>query len=217
MDRQVGKKWDSLSSKFAEYKSKEGTISYLKSVSFIDSAYKLTENLEIEGVLKDEIPIAYNNLLVNLVSGMEIYFRETIIQSSSWNEDGLNKLLQENIKLSEAYKIFNQGQITREYIIAQHFSFKNFDSISSVFSNLLGRDFNNFVEDYKFKLPNSNSLKEMFPNWRRDIVTIYNLRNNFVHECEVHSFDKETLRYYYYLSAFWIYYCDISLRSLNIM
>lgn len=150
---------------------------------------------------KDKLDLAYNNYLVNLVSALEIFYKH-IILSTNWEEEGYNKLLKEKVTLAESFELFGREKVTRQYIITEYFSFQNFLSISHTFDSLTGKQFYNELEQVsQIFFANTKKgvsqndqitlvLKTKYPQWRKTIMELYQVRNKFIHEGIIEGFSK---------------------------
>lgn len=182
-----------ITAKFKTHQTKnETSVPFAKYLEVNDGAAALL--MDTNEILKPEsLRLVFNNYFVNLVTSVEVYFREAVIAGNRWNVEGYENLLKEKIPLSEAYNLFGAEKVTRQYIIAHTSSFKNFDSIGHVFTNLIGVDFYKEIEKLGGIFDDASgiwipeNLVKARPNWRKDIVKLYELRNQFVHEGIMHD------------------------------
>jgi len=171
------------------------------STHLLTNAFELAFTTYNNPVLSKEVKaIAVHNLLINTVTSLEVFFKHMIIQIKNWDVEGYKTLLSDKITLSEAFDLFHNNQVTREYLIAHYHKFQNFDTIGGIFSKLIGnKDFYKEVErhrvdliDYKGERRNYIFM-EIYPDWRELISNIYQARNAFVHEIEYHAYIKNRL------------------------
>ena len=138
------KKFDinSLKERFKRLKDKNTPLSahtkfekeVLLSYQLVHETSKIPET-EIE--CKNLFRISKENLIVNLISQLEIYLKGIIVENSNWNEEGYSFLLKEyKISLDDAFSTFSKHSVTREFIIASQFSLQSIENIDSVFSKL---------------------------------------------------------------------------------
>lgn len=138
--------------------------------------------------------IVVSNFIVNCVSALEMYFKNTILQNARWHNPGLTSLLKEKITLGEAYEMFGQEKISREYIVSHYFSLQNFESISGIFSKLTNSDFFKEVENFKVDWNGKTlTLLEEFPDWRSEIIQLYDVRNRYVHDNVIERLSKRDI------------------------
>lgn len=144
---------------------------------------------------------ASKNFVINLVSAIEIFCKEMIIDKhGKWNELGLTILLDEKdkVKLSEIFEIIKIGELKKEHIILKFHLFENIHVINKVFSLLTGEYKNNgnansdfrFLENLQqLKINDTNNalaetiLKEM-PDWWENLNNLFETRHQIVHEDE---------------------------------
>lgn len=138
--------------------------------------------------------IVVSNFIVNCISALEMYFKNIILQNARWHNPGLTSLLKEKITLGEAYEMFGQEKISREYIVSHYFSLQNFESISAIFSKLTDADFFKEVENFKVDWSGQfSTLLEEFPDWRSDIIKLYDVRNKYVHDNLIERLSKRDI------------------------
>src|SRR5690348_15466578 len=94
----------------------------------------------VEDTKKDQLRnVARANALTNLVSAIEVYFRDLIVENNSiWIASGFPDLLKEKLSLNDAYDCFKGTSVTKGALVARHYSFQSVDSISYVFDRLTG-------------------------------------------------------------------------------
>ena len=138
--------------------------------------------------------IVVSNFIVNCVSALETYFKNTILQNARWYNPGLTSLLKEKITLGEAYEMFGQEKISREYIVSHYISLQNFESISAIFSKLTNTDFFKEVESFKVDWDGQMlTLLEELPDWRSEIIQLYDVRNRYVHDNVIERLSKRDI------------------------
>lgn len=146
------------------------------------------EKLDCDVALKHQ---ARKNLIVNVVSGLENFFRDLVIQyEGHWSHEGLNSLLKEKITLGEAYDLFKDTAISKEILVAKSSSFQNIESINYVYTTLTGvKDFYSTLEHFAEIVERAKSCKDFFlitikatPGWRVDLHKLFQLRHKIVHE-----------------------------------
>lgn len=175
--QQSGKKFPKDSDKLLKYLGHAITLS------------NLVEQTDWEEPVKTQ---AYRNCVINLVSAFEAYLKDLVIyRSGKWNNVGLNALLKESISLGEAYDLFNGPSVSKEVVIARFSSFQNIETINHVFSKLTGTtdflgEIDRFANDTRAASPKGLFLFFIDKNdsWRGDVMRLFALRNEFVHEPE---------------------------------
>lgn len=135
--------------------------------------------------------IAISNFQVNAVTAIEVFFKSIISTNKNWSPNGIEELLKENITLGEAYKILKKHKLTPQFIIAETFSFSDFWSMGTYMKKLLNTEIDFFIEfethtfgqyNWESKKGESKTFIALFPNWRREIQSLYTERNRFIHE-----------------------------------
>ena len=154
--------------------------------------------------------IATNNFLVNVVTALELFFKQTITANSFWAEEGYSKLLKDKLSLSEAYDLFTKENISREYIIAHYHSLQNFGNINYVMSSLIGKDFYNEIQNFVVygdmgevepgtvfpdDFENLLHLPRTYPEWKTTIANVYENRNKFVHDGVICELNYEQVKH----------------------
>ena len=163
----------------------------------IPSTFTFVEGLNASSKLDDSeyepmIRIhVINNFLANIVTSLEIYFKTLIQQYDNWDEEGYKKLFKEKITLSEAFELFNRHKVTRQFLIAEHYSFQNFAILDNVLSCLTG-DSNilNKIETFEtdlfkingHRIKKRSSLNKLYPEWRKTTTKLFDLRHEYIHE-----------------------------------
>lgn len=82
---------------------------------------------------------AHQNLIINLVTALEVFFKDLIVENKDkWHSTGFSELLSQKISLNEAYDLFKISNIniSKELIVARFSSFQRIDSIDHVFTCL---------------------------------------------------------------------------------
>src|SRR5260221_162035 len=108
----------------------------------------------IEKIEKTEISELFvnqarKNFIVNSVTAIEVYCRNIIEYfQGSWNEKGLNELLDVDFNLQKAYSLFYEANVSREAVIAEVESFQNRESINRIFSALTSKKFVDELSGY---------------------------------------------------------------------
>ncbi|HMG90842.1 MAG TPA: HEPN domain-containing protein [Chryseolinea sp.] len=131
--------------------------------------------------LEETVTEASKNLIVTCVSAIEVYFKEVIVENADgWNVIGYDKLLSEKITLSEAYHLFKHTDVSREAIVAEHYSFQSIEQIASTMDTLTGSKFYDKVVQTTTKdVPKKG-------NWDTDyqphLRELFELRNRIIHE-----------------------------------
>lgn len=190
-----------LEKTYNKYKVLTGIPTYDLFLERMDTA-ALTFNVVHSNSVKTKAKVrAMKNFTINLVSAIEIYCKELIIDKhGKWNDEGLRILLDEKdkVKLSELFEIFKIGEVKKEHIILEFHLFENIHVINKVFSLLTGEYKNNgtgngafqFLDNLqRLKINDTNTaladtiLKEM-PDWWANFNTLFEARHQIVHEDE---------------------------------
>ncbi len=150
------------------------------------------------------IDLAFNNYLVNCITCLEIFYKHMIQSFDRWSEQGYTELLTEKVTLGQAFDLIGNEKITKQYIIANHYSFQNFSTIGKTMSALTQKDFYKEVENYEVtyiggtkegKLDPTDTktvkLIKDYPDWKKTINKLYEDRNNFVHDGIILSNEKK--------------------------
>ncbi len=179
---------------------------------FIERANRLAKDA-IEKTEKDRgkfsvSSVAAHNFVVNCVTGLEVYLRQIILGNKHWDDKGLNSLLKEKLTLGEAYNLFNNEKLTREYIIAHYYSFQNLEAIYEIFSKLTGTDFFVAVEKFKPTHNGLGTLVEEIPDWRKQFALMFSVRNNFVHEGTLTTLEDSDIDNLYILVVMFVIILD---------
>ena len=151
-------------------------------------------------ILPVEKQIAYHNFLVNLVTSVECFLKNLILSGNFWNEDSYKTLLKdkEKIDLFQAFELFGNVKVTRQLLITHYYSFQNFNEINKVFTCLIQgnkEEKTDFVfnlgkthfETFSFNKDNFAmekiaTLNEQHPEWKRQLIKMFEIRNEFIHE-----------------------------------
>jgi hypothetical protein len=130
-----------------------------------------------------------HNLIVNAVTAVEILLKRIIIDGKNWQETGFQKLLNNDIKLSDAFHLFNRENITREYVVAHSNSLESIESIDRVFSLLTGDEFLNEVGQVLIPQMISGrvpmAIDNSIPDWRNTLAKMYSIRHLYIHEAQL--------------------------------
>lgn len=136
------------------------------------------------------LEMAKQSYIVTLISEFEIFLKGTIKKFDWTNEPGYVHLLSaESINLYEAHRMFVSGNVSREAIIAEHYSFQNIAQIDHVFTQLTGKNF--LQEIAKAEAFNVNGKLRTFEdhmttskvdNWKKHLVLAYERRHRIIHE-----------------------------------
>jgi len=147
------------------------------------------------------IKIAKHNFVVNLVTTLEIYFKQRILSKTDWEETAYDQFHLEQITINQAFTAFkSDGNISREILIAQSQSFQNFESIDQIFSALTNKKFFKEIGEVKintlFAFP-AVTFDENFPSWKDQVRLIFETRHKFIHEVEMSELTEEKLEQYF--------------------
>lgn len=138
---------------------------------------------------------ACKSLVVTIVSAIEVYLKEIIIEvPKRWSQAGVNSLLEsQSVSLLKALQLFKYPEITPASIIAESYSMQSIDDIKLVMGKLGDGDFFDQLDDTDFGTDDGTTLKNLIPKWKSDLKTLYHLRNRIVHDSNVDllvSFDE---------------------------
>ena len=180
---------------------------FLNSFGLFKQVYLTEANTSDYEIRKKEVEnfnqILMNNTIVNAVTALDVFVKFIITKRQNWNEEGYNSLLDEDIKLSAAFELFNKAAVTREYLIAHSVSYQNNDIINKFFSKLTGEDFFNAIEkkeiEAPFSLTSPKTLQSIFPEWERKLKLFFEIRHKFIHEGELTIMKPEELDDYFHL------------------
>jgi len=101
------------------------------------------------------------------------------------SQEGINKLLNKEITLKDAYELFKEKEASLGEVIAFSYSFQNIESLNKTLSGLIGKDFLTEVENIKvFDLDGNFKfiLKNKYPHWRKYLQELFSLRHKFTHQ-----------------------------------
>jgi len=165
--------------------------------TFLEKIYLSRQLIQLveKSNIKKEIKIeARKNFIINCITAVEVFFKDMII-GLDWfevlNEDGIDELLSEKITLTEAWLLFKTKNISLGEIIAAKFSFQSLPEINKIMKKLLGvSNFLKEVEQYEVtEIDEDNEeekvkfvLKDAYPDWRKKVQEIFELRHKFVHQ-----------------------------------
>lgn len=119
---------------------------------------ELIENLyfEIEKNIESHklIQQARRQLVISLVSALEVYFKDLLMQSYDsgvFENSYLVKVMNRRFLLSDIKNIID-NKFTVGEILASIFTFNNLKSVNKVFSGLIGMNFFKELNDFEFEL-----------------------------------------------------------------
>lgn len=158
---------------------------------------------------------ASKHCVVSFISGIEVFCKELILEyKDKWVDEGYSKLLTEKISLNEAYGLFKHLEVKREVIVTHYNSFQSIENINRVFSALTGTDFLLKVENtLVYDAPEKFSLVQVFQEWRKDLIELFKLRHNIIHENNIDLVVDETT--IIFLSGFVYSICLAMVRYCN--
>ena len=164
---------------------------FLEKMSLSFQLLQLVEKSNVKKEIKIE---ARKNFIINCITAVEVFFKDMII-GLDWfevlNEDGIDELLSEKITLTEAWLLLKTKNISLGEIIAAKFSFQSLPEINKIMKKLLGvSNFLKEVEQYEVtEIDEDNEeekvkfvLKDAYPDWRKKVQEIFELRHKFVHQ-----------------------------------
>ncbi|MBT1710298.1 hypothetical protein KK062_18775 [Fulvivirgaceae bacterium PWU5] len=135
---------------------------------------------------------ARRNAVVNMVSSLEVYFRDLIVaRTGDWEMDGFSELLKDKMSLNDAYDYFKGTTVTKEALVANHYSFQSIESIAFVFDRLTGCDFLKCIDNAEYVDFVGDSpigyctFRGHFPEWRKLLADVFNTRHKIVHEAKL--------------------------------
>jgi hypothetical protein len=200
--------FEALKKFIASYKpptNKEGknALEFLvaRTVIAMETRSAAIQNTNVKPSVKNQ---AAKNQLVNMVSALEVYLKDVVMEKEDkWREEGLNNLLKEKITLHEAYDHFRNIALSKAAIISKFLSFNSIDSIDHVFSQLFTDKFLDQLEKFeheryaKKKKENPDSIHMLFSivndsDWRKHLVNLFAIRNRVVHEFDLDEILNET-------------------------
>lgn len=195
------------------------------STQVIEIVENNSANEDLSQIDKLKIRIeARKNFIINCVTATEVYFKDLVKTLPELNEEikygnGVKNLLNNgnkpNLKVNiwEAYEIFNKDNFRLGDILIYFYSFQNLNDIELVMGNMLNIKFLDLIEEYPLKLNDIDKdffgmdmivLKKDYPNWRKYLGEIFDMRHDFVHH--INYRDKlgyrRVVKLFYNLSAF---------------
>jgi hypothetical protein len=170
-----------------KFRSRGGSIPLEKMKSNLFVAYTLyvsTIRKSDRGVLKQLLPQAKANVLVNAVTFLEVFLKQYIKHRElDWNKIGVADLLKnETINLNKAFELITDGKISKIDLILHHYSFSSMESIDKVFSSLTKMSFLKTVESHA-----PMELK------KDDLFRLIEIRNKVIHEGYKIKLSKEAV------------------------
>jgi len=163
---------------------------------------------------------ARKNFIINCITATEVYFKDFVKTLPEVNEEikhgeGLKDLLKNKDKanLWEAYEIFKESDFRLGDILISYYSFQNLADIDHVMSKLLNTKFLDSIDNYLLKLDDQDKdffnvdtivMKKNYPEWRKYLAEIFELRHDYVHH--INFKDKlgyqRVVKLFYNLCAF---------------
>lgn len=146
-----------------------------------------------ESINNEEIKnAARKNALINMVSALEVYFRDLIVDRTGyWITNGFIGLLKKKIFLKNVYPCFKDTTVTNEVVVARYYSFQNIESIASVFGRLTDCDFLKCIDESEYLAFDNDlpigwySFNGSFPEWRKLLIALFDKRHKIVHEASM--------------------------------
>ncbi len=124
---------------------------YFKQLEVIEDLYfEIEKNIESSKLIQQ----ARKQLVISLVSALEVYFKDSLMtayDSGSFNDSYLVKRLQKRFFLKDIQDII-KNKITIGEVLASIFTFSNLKSVNKVFSSLIGKNFFKELNEYQFEL-----------------------------------------------------------------
>ena len=152
----------------------------------IHSAGALVDFTEDQKAPKEIRHEARKYFAIACISAMENYFKrmaQVFIDSKWINDDFLSILKQDNISLADLLEI-NKKELSLGEIFSVSRSFQDLESINRIYSKMLGvGDFLKVVEMFNAEIDDGQYivLKNDFPDFRKKIRELTNLRHLMVH------------------------------------
>jgi hypothetical protein len=152
----------------------------------IHSAGALVDFTEEQKASKETRLEARKYFVIVCVSAMETYFKRTaqVFIDSKWiNDDFLSILKQDKISLADLLEI-NKKELSLGEIISVSYSFQDLESVDHIYSKMLGvKNFLKKVEIFDVEINEGQHamLKNDFPDFRKKIGELINLRHLIVH------------------------------------
>lgn len=138
---------------------------------------------------------ARKNYIVNLVTATELFCIETIIDHrGKWKEHGLANLLnkKETLSLNDVFDLLKIGNVTKEHLLINFYSFQNLNAIDKVFSFLTGeiagettfKFLDNLIKikisEEEFNRP--TTIEAAMPDWAKYFSLLFETRHRVIHE-----------------------------------
>ena len=166
--------------------------SFLRKISCAGQILSIVEDNAEDNRVKWE---ARKNFIINCVTATEVYFKDIVkglleLPRVKQNDSGVRELLKEKVSLWEAYMLFKEEELSIGSIIAVHSSFQSLAHIDYTMSKILNLGFLDTVGNHKTQLEEEDKerysmetlyLNEDYPDWRRHLNEIFELRHDFVH------------------------------------
>ena len=124
---------------------------YFKQLEVIEDLYfEIEKNIESSKLIQQ----ARKQLVISLVSALEVYFKDSLMtayDSGSFNDSYLVKRLQKRFLLKDIQDII-KNKITIGEVLASIFTFSNLKAVNKIFSSLIGKNFFKELNEYQFEL-----------------------------------------------------------------
>ena len=157
-----------------------------------DRAYRLlslVEESNPDKILKIE---ARKNFIINCVTAIEVFFKDTVVglgKLGVLKRDNIDAIVERKFTFSEVSQLEDK-KINLWEVLSILSSFQSLPEINKIMGALLGiNDFLKEMEQYKVKIEGPEEdekiefiLKEEYPEWRKYLQEIFNLRHRFVHQ-----------------------------------
>jgi hypothetical protein len=157
--------------------------------NFVETAYA-KQKPEIIG-------LSNCNFLVNLITALEVFLKSCIHRyKDKWDEEGVAKLLDEPIKLNDAFILFQHPGIEKADLISYNYVFQSTITIEKVFGRLTNTPkFLKAVVFRSWEKIGENEWKEREDTslWRRTLSDAYDLRHKIIHEGFYEPIDQTQL------------------------
>ena len=127
---------------------------------------------------------ARKNYIVNIVTALEVFIKDTI-RNNSFPIERQKELLKDKVTLWEAHELFKSNGIRTEAIIADYYSFQNLDVINRVLSTLYNNkilveiDNTDLFTEAEHK---DLSIKTGRPNWKQELIDLFEIRHDSIHD-----------------------------------
>lgn len=149
------------------------------------------ENTKDSGIRNE----ARKNYIVNIVTALELFCVESIIQrKGKWNNEGATLLLndKEKVSLIELIEIIKIGKVLKEDLIIKYYSFQNAQIVNKVFSNLIGEIKGSdkqpqfFINLISMNINDSDfggkTIDKKMPDWYENFNRLFETRHKIIHE-----------------------------------